>query len=83
MKRKEQIAWIVKYYFDNGLESLDAWNHEFERVFIDDTKVELSHKLWCERIRSAATEIGLTGVRFYNWDGGSGSGIPKYSVVYS
>ena len=81
MKRKEQIAWIVRYYFDNDMSSLDATN--FECAFIDGTGIELSHKLWRERIRSAAEEIGLSGWRYYNWDGGHGNGIQKYSMNYS
>ncbi len=43
----------------------------------------LKRSLWLERIRASADRLGLKPVRMYNWDGGHGNGIPRYSVSYA
>ena len=83
MTRKHQIKWLINQYFDNELQSLCATDSILEDLFVKSTGAELSHDLWCERIRSAAKEIGLSPKRLYNFDGGYGSGIPRFSTVYT
>jgi hypothetical protein len=60
-ERQTQIQWIVEYYFDNDLEHLSASNQHIENAFSDSLKIELSDRLWKDRIKAAAREIGLTG----------------------
>lgn len=82
-RRKDQIEWLVSYYYDNNLRFMDSSDFELECAFIEGTRTELKRSLWLDRLRGCANRLGLRPTRMYNWGGGHGSGIPRYSVSYS
>lgn len=87
MTKKDQIHWICNWYYDQldesntGFATLDAHDTSLSYHFACDTQLELSWRTWKSRIRDAAKELGLTGVRIYNPQ--APSGAPRYSFVYS
>ena len=80
--RKDQIDWLVSFYIENNLQHIDTADFELECAFIGATGIELKRSLWLDRLRECAKRLRLKPVRMYNWDGGHGSGIPRYSVSY-
>lgn len=87
MSKINQIQWIIEWYWEQykvygNKASLDAQNFELESEFIESTGCELSYQIWRSRIRDAASEIGLKGVRLYNYGWKAFSGVPKFSMVY-
>ena len=88
MLKREQVHWLVAWYREQHsvnpfAAALDAYDRDLEGAFIDATGHELSLTTWKSRIREAARDLGLTGVRVYNACASPGAGIPRYSVVYS
>jgi hypothetical protein len=86
MNKSEQIEWLVDWYLEQPLymnPGLCASNFELECEFSKACNVELSYATWRSRIRDAAKKLGLSGNRLYTFDGGYGSCVPKYSMVYS
>ena len=88
MSKSEQIQWLVAWYRTQQSENplaaaLDAYDRNLESAFIDATGHELKWATWKSRIREAARDLNLVGVRVYNAGASPGAGIPRYSVVYS
>lgn len=83
MSKKDQIQWLIDYHYEHRDQSFSPSNAAMEGEFIK-AHSELSYRLWKDRVRLAAKEMGFSPKRLKNMSPGyRPAGDPAYFIVYS